>query len=182
MREFILWLDTHEWSTAIHESFFVYPIIESTHVLTLCLFVGTLIMVDLRLLGLGLVNTPVSEVTRRVLPWTLIGAVIMFVTGLLLFYAIPERTYHSLWFRIKVVMLIVAGINALYFHYRVHRNQSFWDNAPKPPLNARVSAAVSLTMWAGVIVTGRMIAYNWFDCDRQPQPEFINWAAGCVLV
>ena len=72
MREFILWLDTHEWSTAIHESFFVYPIIESTHVLTLCLFVGTLIMVDLRLLGLGLVNTPVSEVTRRVLPWTLI--------------------------------------------------------------------------------------------------------------
>ena len=181
LRDFVLWLDTHEWSTAIHESLFLYPIIESTHVLTLCLFVGTLIVVDLRLLGVSFTDTTVSEVTQRLLPWTVIGFVIMVITGVLLFYAIPERSYHSIWFRVKVVLLIVAGINAWVFHKRVQNNQEQWDAAPKPPVGARVSAAVSLTMWAGVIVTGRLIAYNWFDCDYQPQSEFINWAAGCVL-
>ena len=181
LRDFALWLDTHAWSTALHESLFMYPIVESTHVLTLCLFVGTLVVVDLRLLGVAFTNVPVSEVMGKMLPWTVIGFVVMFVTGVLLFYAIPERTYHSLWFRVKVIMLIVAGVNAWWMHSRVAVDRAAWDTAERPPQAARVSAAVSLAMWAGVVVTGRMIAYNWFDCDRQPQPEFVNWAAGCVV-
>jgi len=179
LREFALWLDTHAWSTALHESLFAYPIIESTHVLTLCLFVGTLCIVDLRLLGVGFTNVPVSEVMRRMLPWTVVGFVVMFFTGLALFYAIPERSYHSLWFRIKVILLIIAGVNAWWMHKRVARDRAAWDEVVKPPRGARISAGISLFMWAGVIVTGRMIAYNWFDCDRQPQAAFVNWAAEC---
>jgi uncharacterized membrane protein len=90
----------------------MYPWIESTHVLTLMLFAGTLIIVDLRLLGAAFREVPVSEMTRRMLPWTVAGFVIMVITGVLLFYAIPVRTYQSLWFRIKVVFLVIAGINA----------------------------------------------------------------------
>ena len=115
------------------------------------------------------------------LPWTVIGFVIMVATGVALFYAIPERTFHSLWFRVKVILLVVAGLNAWWMHRRVAVDRAEWDDAERPPSSARVSAAISLAMWAGVVVTGRMIAYNWFDCDRQPQPEFVNWAAGCVL-
>jgi len=177
---FAQWLDTHAWSTALHESFYMYPWIESTHVLTLMLFVGTLIAVDLRLLGVAFRNVPVSEMTGRLLPWTVAGFVIMVITGLLLFYAIPVRTYQSLWFRIKVVLLIVAGINAWVMHKKIMANQSVWDTAPKPPRGARISAALSLSTWAGVIVTGRFIAYNWFDCDR-PQPDWVIFLAGCVV-
>ena len=99
---------------------------------------------------------------------------------MLLFYAIPVRTYQSLWFRIKVVLLIVAGINAWLMHKKIMANRSSWDTAPRPPAGARVSAAVSLMTWAGVIITGRFIAYNWFDCDR-PQPEWVILLAGCVV-
>jgi uncharacterized membrane protein len=177
---FAEWVDTHAWSTALHESLYMYPWVESTHVLTLCLFVGTLIAVDLRLLGFVFKDVPVSHVTNRMLPWTVAGFVIMTITGLLLFYAIPVRTYQSLWFRIKVILLIIAGINAWFFHKKVQRDQALWDSNPIPPKGARVSAAVSLVMWAGVIVTGRFIAYNWFDCDR-PQTDLVIWLAGCVV-
>jgi hypothetical protein len=175
------WLEATAWSRALHESLHVYPLVESTHVLTLGLFAGTLALVDLRILGVAFRGVPVSEMSARVLPWTIAGFVIMVVTGALLFYAIPVRTYQSVWFRIKVIFIVVAGVNAWLFHRRVERNRPDWDTAPRPPLAARLSAAASLLLWAGVIVTGRFIAYNWFDCDRQPQPDFVNWFAGCML-
>ena len=179
--EFCEWLAGTAWSIALHESLYMYPLVESTHVLALCLFVGTLVIVDLRLLGVVFRRVPVSEVNARTLPWTVTGFVVMVVTGLLLFYAIPVRTYQSIWFRAKVVLLVVAGINAWLLHRRVSRDRASWDRAAVPPKAARVSAAVSLSVWAGVIVMGRMIAYNWFDCDHQPQSDFVNWAAGCVI-
>ena len=177
---FAEWLDTHAWSTALHESLYMYPWIESTHVLTLTLFVGTIIAVDLRLLGVAFKDVPVSEVNRRMLPWTYAGFVIMVITGLLLFYAIPVRSYQSVWFRTKLLFIVIASINIWLFHKRVSANIEQWDTQPKPPLSARISAGVSLSMWAGVIVTGRFIAYNWFDCDR-PQPDWVITLAGCVV-
>ena len=104
----------------------------------------------------------------------------MIGTGILLFYAIPVRTYQSVWFRAKVIFLIAAAVNVWIFHKRVSRNRAEWDAASKPPLNARVTAATSLALWAGIIVFGRMIAYNWFDCYR-PQSDFVVWLAGCVV-
>lgn len=181
MLRFVEWLDTHAWSTALHESLYMYPLIETTHVLTLCLFVGTVIMVDLRLLGVGFREVPISQMTARLLPYSVVGFAIMFVTGVLLFYAIPVRTYQSIFFRVKVMMLVIAAVNVWFFHRRVARDRQRWDTQPKPPLGARVSAMVSIAMWCGVIVAGRMIAYNWFDCDRTPQSSFVNWAAGCVV-
>jgi hypothetical protein len=175
------WLAGTRGSIALVESLYMYPLIETTHVLTLMLFLGTLAIVDLRLLGVAFKDVPVSEITARVLPFTVAGFTIMIVTGLLLFYAIPVRTYQSIWFRVKVLLLIAAGVNAWLFHRRIARDREHWDTRPRPPLGARAAAAASLAVWAGVIVTGRMIAYNWFDCDRQPQPDFVNWAAGCVV-
>ena len=143
------------------------------------LFVGMLAMVDLRMLGVAFRDTPVSELTSRLLPWSVAGFVIMVGTGVLLFYAIPVRTAHSVWFRVKVVLLIAAAINAWWFHRRVSKDRERWDAQEKPPLGVRLAAATSLGVWTGVIVAGRMIAYNWFDCDKQPS-AFIAWAAGCA--
>lgn len=175
------WMAATAGSIALHESLYMYPLVESTHVLTLMLFAGTVILVDLRLLGFAFTSIPVSEFTSRLLPWTVAGFLIMTATGALLFYAIPVRSYQSIWFRIKVIVLLAAGINAWLFHRRVEQNRDQWDGNIVPPLGARISAATSLACWVVVIVTGRMIAYNWFDCDRQPQSAFINWAAGCVV-
>ncbi|MCY4095927.1 MAG: hypothetical protein OXG05_12480 [Gammaproteobacteria bacterium] len=180
LRWFADWLDTHAWSTALHESLYMYPYIETTHVLALTLFVGTLAIVDLRMLGFAYRTTPISTISQSVLPWTVVGFVIMFVTGLLLFYAIPVRTYHSVWFRIKVIMIVLAAINATHYHYRISKNRILWDNAPRPPRSVRMTAAASLFLWVVVIFSGRMIAYNWFDCDR-PQPDWVITLAGCVI-
>ncbi len=177
--DFVAWLAGTAGSTALRESLHLYPLIEAAHVLAIALFVGTIAMVDLRLLGVAFKTVPVSQMTRRILPWTVAGFVLMTATGLILFYAIPVRTYHSLWFRFKIAFMIVAAANVWFFHRRIERDRERWDEAPRPPLGARLSAAISLVSWAAVIVTGRMIAYNWFDCDR-PQSAFVAWFAGCT--
>jgi hypothetical protein len=159
----------------------MYPLLESVHVLTLCVFVGMAMILDLRLLGWTLRGVPVSELTDRLMPWMKAGFVVMVATGVLLVYAIPVRSYQSIFFRVKVVMLILAGLNAWVFHARVHRRVAEWELAPRPPRAARIAGALSLTLWIGIIVAGRMIAYNWFDCDKQPQPAMINTLAGCVI-
>jgi hypothetical protein len=175
------WVAATPWSVALHESLFVWPLIESTHVLSLTLFVGTTAMLDLRLLGIALRHVPVSDVTGRLLPWTRVGFAIMVTTGLLLFYATPVRNYQNIFFRVKMILLVIAVVNVWLFHARVHRRVADWDLEPVPPRAARVAAIVSLVAWTLVVVSGRLIAYNWFDCDIQPQRPVVNWLAGCVV-
>jgi len=175
------WLAGTSGSIALHESLLMYPLLESAHVLTLCVFLGTAVMVDLRLLGLTLVGVPMSEIKRRLGPWMVGGFVVMVITGLLLFYAIPVRTYHSIFFRIKVVALVLAGLNAFLFHSTIDRRIAEWDRDPIPPRAARRAGGRSLVLWAIIVVAGRMIAYSWFDCDKQPQRPIVNAIAGCVV-
>src|SRR5580765_4917765 len=103
---FSQWLADTPWSVALHESLYGYPIVESIHVWSLCLFVGLTIVLDLRLTGLTFRTVPVSEVVRRILPWQVLGFVGMVISGLLLFYAIPVRSYQNIFFRVKLVLLV----------------------------------------------------------------------------
>lgn len=178
---FCEWLAATNGSTALRESLFMYPLLESTHVLFLLLFVGLTVIWDLRLLGLALTNVPVTEMNDRVLPWVRAGFVVMVGTGVLLFYAIPVRTYLSVWFRAKLIFLALAAMNIWYFHARVYPHVAEWNFDATLPRAARRAGLASLVLWGAVIVAGRFIAYNWFDCDIQPQPGFINWFAGCVV-
>jgi len=177
--KFARWIDSQSLSTQLHESFYMYNWVESTHVLTLMLFLGMLIVIDLRMLGWIFPEVPASRIAERLDKPMLIGMAIMFITGFALYYAIPERTTQSIWFRIKVVLLIIACTNALLFRARMRDSVSTWDTAARPPNNIRYAAAASLTLWAGVVITGRTIAYDWFDCHKE-LPDFMYWAAGCV--
>ena len=176
---FCEWLASTRGSIALHESLYMYPLVESVHVLTLCIFVGMSVMLDLRLLGIAWRRVPVAEVTDRLVPWMVAGFVVMVVTGVLLFYAIPVRSYQNVFFRLKLIALVLAGANAWIFHNGVHRKVAEWGIGRRPPRKARVAGALSLLLWGVIIVCGRMIAYNWFDCDMKP-PAAIGWAAGCV--
>lgn len=182
LTSFLTWLGATPWSIALHESLYVWPLTESLHVLTLALFAGTAAMLDLRLLGLALTRVPVSALTTRMLPWTRWAFGVMVVTGLLLFYATPLTYYHSLFFRIKALLLVAAGVNIFWFHSRTARDIASWARDEPPPRAARVAAAVSLMAWSGVIICGRLIAYNWFQCDIQPQSALVNWLQSCPNV
>ena len=163
MLGFCQWLASTPWSVALHESIWVYPIVESVHVLTLCLFLGLVVIIDLRLLGAIMVQTPASEIVERLVPWTLAGFAVMVISGSLLFYAIPVKTYLNIFFRFKVLFLALAGANTAVFHLTMFRGIHQWDLDPRPPLRARLAGGFSLFLWAGIVVAGRMIAYNWFD-------------------
>ena len=173
------WLDSQSWSTAIHESIYLYAWIETTHVITLMVFLGMLFVIDLRMLGAIFPKVPASIIAQRLDKPMMIGFAMMLITGFLLYYSIPVRTTQSLWFRIKVVLLIVAGINAFLFRAKMRASSSSWDLDPIPPKRIRVGAMLSLVLWAGVVITGRTIAYDWFDCHKQ-LPYAMYWAAGCV--
>jgi hypothetical protein len=181
LRDFLVWLGETPWSVRLLESYYVWPLIESTHVLTIALFVGTAAMMDLRLLGVSFGGVPASEFTSRMLPWTRGAFAVMVLTGLLIFYSAPVRYYHNVFFRAKMILLVISGLNIWLFHGRIHKRVAEWDVDAVPPRSARIAGAVSLTVWALIVVFGRMIAYNWFDCDLQPQPGWVNWAAACVL-
>ncbi len=107
-----------------------------------------------------------------------LGFAVMVVSGVLLFYAIPVRSYQNIFFRTKCIFLILAGVNAFTFHTGIFRKVSSWGRDAQPPSRARLAGIASLVLWAGVIITGRMIAYNWFDCDK-PQSRFVQLATGC---
>lgn len=181
MLTFLQWVDETAWSTALHESLYMYPLVESTHVLTLALFVGLTVMWDLRLLGFAFTRVPISDVARRILPWSRLGFFVMVATGALLFYAIPVRNYQNIFFRAKMIMFVLALLNIWWFHRRTEKTINQWDSTLPPPRAARLAAVASIALWFAIVVAGRMIAYNWFDCDIQPQSDFINWAAGCVV-
>jgi hypothetical protein len=179
MSSLMQWLAETEWSIALHESQYGYAVIESVHVWALCLFVGFAVLLDLRLLGLVFRDVPVTHMIRRVLPWTKVGFAVMVVSGVLLFYAIPFRTYHNVFFRTKAVLLVLAGLNAFVFHNRTFRTVEAWDAAVPPPRAARLAGLASLVLWTAIVFSGRMIAYNWFDCGKR-QPALISAVAGCT--
>jgi hypothetical protein len=180
--EFFGWVGDSSWSSGLHESQYAYSIIESLHVWTMAVFFGTVVMFDLRLLGLAMRNVPISEVVDRLLPWTIAAFVLMVLTGSLLFFAIPLRSYQNLFFRIKMLLLLGAALNIWLFHSRVYPGLGKWDAESVPPRRVRMAGGISLALWTGVVISGRMIAYNWFDCDRQPQAAIINFLTSCVAV
>lgn len=162
---FLEWLASTSWSIALHESRYMYLVVLTIHVLTLCLFVGTALIVDLRLLGVMLRRVPASEIIQRLLPWSAAGFLVMIVSGSLMFYAAPLDKYENLFFRVKMGLLALAGINVWVFFKTVYRSIPEWDLDLVPPGKARLAGGVALVLWAAIITAGRMIPYQqyWFD-------------------
>jgi uncharacterized membrane protein SirB2 len=174
-----IWFDDTRWSTLLHESYYMYNWVESTHVLTLMVSLGMLFLIDLRMLGYALPDVPASKIAERLNIPMLIGFTVMFITGILLFYAVPVRSSQSLWFRIKMVLLVACAINAYLFHKRMNESVASWDNEPRAPSRIRQGAIMSLVFWSIVVICGRFIAYDWFDCGPNSS-GFIATISGCV--
>lgn len=156
---FCQWVYATPFSTSIRQSPYSFPIIEGIHTLGITAVVGTVAILDLRLLGVLMKREPVTRIARQVLPWTWAGFAVMFVTGVLLSIAEAATNYFNWAFRIKLILLLLVGINPLIFHLTIYRKVSSWDLADVTPLQARAAAVCSLALWASIIVFGRLIAY-----------------------
>ena len=129
--------------------------------------------------GLALPDVPASRIAERLNLPMLVGFAVMFITGILLFYAVPVRTSQSLWFRLKMVLLVVCAVNAFLFHKRMNESVATWDIEPRAPSRIRLGAMLSLGFWSIIVVCGRFIAYDWFDCDTSPN-TLIDIFSGCL--
>ena len=156
---FVAWLNDTSWSVFLRENDWAFAIIETVHILGLGLSVGTIMWVDLRLVGLAMRRQRASDVVNQIEPWSIAGFIVMFISGALLLFAEPMKCYERLAFRMKVVMLILAGLNVLYFNSRVRRKLSEFDECVALPWNAQMVGYLSMTLWLGIIFCGRWVAY-----------------------
>jgi hypothetical protein len=155
------WLQDTNIGTSIRESIWTFPIIETTHVLALSISVGLLLVSDLRLMGYIMKRRPVSEVYEQIKPWMFIGFAIMVVTGIFLFWCQAVKAYNSIFFKAKVILLVLAAINAIVFERGIYRKIDKWDNALVPPMEARLAGWLSLIFWIAIITCGRTMAYTF---------------------
>lgn len=163
LRGIFEYFDAFESSIAIRESQYLYPGLLTAHVVALTMFAGLILMMDLRLLGVGNMRTPFSQLQRRLFPYQMVGMVFSVITGVALLYAQPMRFYPNIFFWLKMFLMALAGINAMAFHYLTYDSVSRWDKDPILPPAARLAGGLGLALWAAVVVAGRLIAYNWFQ-------------------
>jgi len=156
------WLEGLAWTTALRESPFGYPLIETSHVACIVVFAGLVIMMDLRLVGLAFTNAPLAQIQRRLFPWQMASFVPSTASGILLFCVDPLRYYRNVFFLAKLVFLALAGLNALAFHLKTYRRAEGWDEDPQVTAIARLTGAASLLLWSLTIVSSRLIPNNWF--------------------
>ena len=158
----IQWMQNSDIGTGIRESIWLFPIVEATHVLALAFSVGVLVWFDLRLMGWGMKHQPISQVHKQMMPLAFVGFVVMFITGVLLFWSEAEKCYLSGFFRAKVAFLVLAGLNAGFLELSTKKTIEDWDKYPIPPVKARMAGLVSIISWTAVIIAGRATAYNLF--------------------
>ena len=148
------WLGHHMANSA-----WLFPVIETVHIFGVIALVGSTSFLDLRLMGLAFKEEPVSKLADRYLLWAWGGFGVQVITGFLLFTAKATEMYNSDPFRLKMVLIILAGINVLTFHTTTYRSVKLWDNNPVAPLGARFAGLASLLLWFGIVGAGRWIAY-----------------------
>jgi len=156
------WLEGLAWTTALRESPYGYPVIETSHVAFIVLFAGLVIMMDLRLVGLAFTHAPLAQIQRRLFPWQMATFAPSTATGILLFCVDPLRYYLNVLFLAKLVFLALAGLNALAFHLKTYRRAEGWDEDPQVITTARLAGVASLLLWSLTIVSSRLIPNNWF--------------------
>lgn len=152
------WLEQSSLSLAIRQSTWLYPALEIVHITGIVLLVGPAFLFDIRILGFSK-NIPVSALEKYLLVWARRSLVLIVPSGLLLFITNAEALAYNSFFHTKLILILVAGINAWLFHSVFCRSTTGWDVSAPSPANAKMAALVSIVTWIGVIACGRLLAY-----------------------
>ena len=157
-KSFFAAIEAWPLATAIKESEWMFQTIETVHVLALALVVGSISMLDLRLFGHSS-HRGIKEMTREVLPWTWIAFVLAVASGSLMFISAAVKYSEMVQFQVKMLLIALAGINMLAFHFITYRSVESWNVNATTPLAAKVAGALSLTFWVGVVTMGRWVGF-----------------------
>jgi hypothetical protein len=152
------WLESTPVGSMIATSSWMFPAIESIHMFGIVTVVGATSILDLRLMGISLRNDQVSSVVNGTLRWALYGFGLMLITGVLMFVSEATRCYTNTGFRWKMLLLALAGLNALAFHFSAYRSVDKWQQGGTP-FAAKFAGAFSILMWFGIVGMGRWIAF-----------------------
>jgi hypothetical protein len=152
------WIEQWPLAVAMRQELWLYPSVEILHILGFVTLVGSIAMLDLRLLGLSR-QLSVRALSRHLLPWTLGALIVIVPTGLLMFLAHATDFISNSAFALKLTLISGACLNAVAFHLGPFRSVAQWDSGTATPPVARIHAALSLILWMGVITCGRLLAY-----------------------
>lgn len=158
LQAWLRWLENTSVAAAVRDSAWLYPAVETVHIIGFVIVAGGAALFDLRLLGASR-GLPVSDTARHLLRWSLAGLLIAVPSGVVLFATNATALSVNPAFRLKLVLLAVAGVNAYVFHQWPFKTVTEWNRDVSVPTAAKLSAIVSLVVWAGVITCGRFIAY-----------------------
>ncbi|KAA6439507.1 hypothetical protein FEM33_12210 [Dyadobacter flavalbus] len=156
--EFLQWLESASWAVHIRQSLWLYPALEIVHITGIAILVGAAFLFDLRLLGFS-ENLPVSGLANHLLPWSKRGLWLIVPSGLLLFITNAETLGKDPTFWLKMLLLVIAGLNALVFHKLIYPSRFHSEPEKRLPFPAKISASISITVWIAVIACGRLLAY-----------------------
>ena len=154
------WLQKTALAVQIRDSLLLFPLLEAVHVVGLAMVVGTIVIIDLRLLGVATMHRTFQRLADDTLKWTLAAFLLTAVTGALMFITNAAVYFHNNWFRAKLVLLVLAAANAIGFELIARRRMNDADLAQTTPMRAKVIGTVSLLIWISVIVAGRMIGFT----------------------
>ncbi len=157
---FCYWIGNTPVGRAVHNSVWMFPVIETVHLFGVVVLVGSASVLDLRLMGLAFKDYTVSMLAQRFLPWMWGGFALLALTGGLLFSSEATKMYGNDVFRAKMLMIAAAGVNALVFHVLAYRSVGKWEHDPVAPLSARCAGVISMLLWFGIVGAGRWIAYS----------------------
>ena len=160
LKPLIDWLQAAPLSVIIRESDWVFPTIESVHVIAFVLVVGSITVVDLRLIGVASRGRPADELISELLPITWVSFAFAAIAGGLLFIAKPVTYTQNFFFLGKMALLFLAGLNMAAFHLFVHKRLVQRPRNEPHPLAARACGLVSLALWVGVVACGRWIGFT----------------------
>ena len=157
---FLQWLQASPLAVFIHKKPWAFTTVEVIHVFAVSLVIGTIAIVDLRLLGLASTKRPFAELSRRVLPLTWAAFVVAVIAGSLLFISRATEYFVNPVFWIKMALIVLAGINMIIFEFITVRGVQEWNLNRTPPPPARLAGGISIACWVLVIVLGRLIAFT----------------------
>jgi len=152
-------IEAWPFAEAIRTSIWWFPVVETIHVIAIVFVLGSIALVDLRLIGAVSRERPITHVSAEMLPWTWVSFAIAAISGTALFTAQAVRYVDTIYFDMKMIIMLVAGINMLYFEYVTKKTAVHWDRDARPPANVRFAGATSLILWLGVVTTGRFIGF-----------------------
>ncbi len=160
LHDLVAVLEQSPLAEAIREDDILFPLIESVHVLAICMVVGSISIVDLRLLGFASIRRPVSRLTREILPYTWGAFVVAVAAGSLLFISHASKYLENGYFVTKLGLIAIAGLNMVLFHFISAKDMPRWENDRHPPIPARFAGALSLLLWVSIVATGRWIGFT----------------------